>query len=62
MLYNKERGRAKATSDCFTCKYFNQVKKRCEGIGKNCFEYDPKTMTVYDPITKMPIKIKGKGE
>ena len=32
-------------------------KKKCNGIGKCCFEFDPKTKTAIDPITKMPIKL-----
>ena len=62
MLFNKEKGETKKTCHCITCKYFDTKKKKCTGIGKNCFEYDEKTMTAYDPITKMPIKLNKKGE
>lgn len=57
MLFNKELNKQNKTSFCTKCKYFNTVKKQCNGIGKNCFLYDPKTKTVIDPITKLPIKI-----
>lgn len=57
MLYNKELKKVKASSDCITCQYFDKKLKKCNGIGKNCFEYDVKTKTVFDPITKLPIKL-----
>ena len=57
MLDNKAKGKENKTSYCITCKYFDKVEKKCNGIGKNCFIYDPKTKTVIDPITKLPIKI-----
>jgi hypothetical protein len=57
MLYNKELKKVQSNSDCITCKYFDKNKKKCNGIGKNCFEYDLKTKTAIDPITKLPIKI-----
>ena len=40
-----------------TCPYFDKEKKKCNGLGKTCFEYDPKTKTVIDPITKLAIRI-----
>ena len=57
MLYNAKQKKPNKTSYCITCEHFNSVKKQCNGIGKNCFLYDPKTKTVIDPITKLPIKI-----
>jgi hypothetical protein len=56
MLYNIKLKKVKKSSDCITCLYFDKKKKKCNGIGKNCFEYDPKTRTAIDPITKLPIK------
>ena len=56
MLYNKELNKVKASSDCITCFYFDKKTKKCNGIGKNCFEFDAKTQTIFDPITKLPIK------
>lgn len=58
MLYNKEKQKVKTNIDCLTCKYFDKQAKKCLGIGKNCFEYDEKSMTAIDPITKLPIKLK----
>jgi hypothetical protein len=57
MLYNKELKKVKASSDCITCQYFDKKLKKCNGIGKNCFEYDVKTKTAFDPITKLAIKL-----
>lgn len=57
MLWNKELTKVKTSVDCQTCCYFDKTLKKCNGIGKNCFEYDPKTKTCIDPITKLPIKI-----
>ena len=57
MLFNIERNKVNKTGYCIGCKHFDRAKKQCEGIGKTCFLYDPKTKTVIDPITKLPIKI-----
>lgn len=56
MLYNKDEKKVQQMIDCLTCKYFDKQKKRCYGIGKCCFEYDEKTKTCIDNITKLPIK------
>lgn len=55
MLYNKDREKVQTNADCLTCPYFDRAKKKCKGIGKACFEYDPITMTAFDPVTKLPI-------
>lgn len=58
MLYNNEHKRVKQTIDCLSCSYFDKKQKKCVGgIGKVCFEYDPKTHTVIDPKSKLPIKL-----
>ena len=57
MLYNKDLKRVQASSDCITCPKFDKTLKKCMGIGKICFEYDPKTRVAIDPITKLPIKL-----
>lgn len=57
MLFNKKLHKVQASSDCITCPYFEKKSKKCLGIGKNCFEYDPKTRVAIDPITKLPIKL-----
>lgn len=57
MLYNKTTRQIKVQEDCFSCPHFNTKEKKCYGFGKNCFEYDMKTKTVIDPITKLPIKL-----
>ena len=58
MLFNKEKKNIQRMTDCLSCPYFDKKKKRCvDGIGKNCFEYDPKTKTAIDPKTHLPIKL-----
>ena len=57
MVYNKELKKIKTSVDCITCSHFDKKKKKCFGIGKCCFEFDPKTRTAIDPITKLPIKL-----
>lgn len=57
MLYNIEKKKIKEFSDCFNCKHYDTIKKQCSGINKACFEYDPKTRTIIDGVTKMPIKL-----
>jgi len=58
MLYNNENKKVKQAIDCLVCSYFDKKKKRCVGgIGKVCFEYDPKTHTIIDPKTKLPINL-----
>lgn len=57
MLFNKNTMKVQSNSDCITCQFFDKTKKKCMGIGKICFEYDPKTRVAIDPITKLPIKL-----
>lgn len=57
MLYNKEKKKIKTDIDCDNCKYFDKYYKDCKGFGICCFEYDEKTMTAFDPVTKLPIKL-----
>lgn len=57
MLYNNERKKIQTNSDCLTCVHFDKKKKKCNGIGKVCFEFDMKTRTMIDPVTKLPIKV-----
>ena len=56
MLFNIDTGEIKKSIDCFTCPFFDKKFKKCNGIGKTCFEYDPKTMTIIDPVTGLPLK------
>ena len=56
MLLNIETNKIHVNSDCLTCPYFDKKEKRCKGIGKRCFEYDPLTKRIFDPITHLPIK------
>ena len=48
MLYNKELKREQQAIDCLTCPYFDKYEKKCLGIDKICFGYDPKTNTIYE--------------
>lgn len=57
MLWNKEKKDVQQMIDCITCPHFDKKKKKCNGIGKNCFEFDPKTRTAIDPITKLAIRL-----
>jgi hypothetical protein len=57
MLYNKNLKKIKTSADCLTCPNFDKKEKKCKGIGIVCFEYDPKTKTAIDPISKLPIKL-----
>lgn len=56
MLYNIEKRNTRNVLDCLTCRFFDKKYKRCQGIGKVCFEYDAKTMTIIDPVTHLPLK------
>lgn len=56
MLYNRDKKRVRVETDCFTCPQFDRRFKRCNGINKVCFEYDPKTRTIIDGKTKLPLK------
>ena len=60
MLYNIKKQSRHTNIDCLTCEHFDKRLKKCVGgIGKTCFEYDEKTMTLIDPVTKLPLHIKG---
>ena len=58
MLYNTQLKKPRTNLDCLSCEYFDKAKKKCNGFGKACFEYDPLTNTLLDPITRMPLKKK----
>lgn len=57
MLYNNDLHQVQKNSQCISCEHFNKKQKKCYGIGKCCFEFDPKTRTAIDPITGLPIKL-----
>lgn len=59
MLFNTKKNQINGTAFCLECEYF--INKKCEGLGKICYEYDPYTMKVLDPITHLPKKEKGEG-
>ena len=46
MLYNYKLKKVHTNIDCLTCECFDKKKKKCNGIGKICFEYDEKTKTI----------------
>lgn len=56
-LYNVKLKREKKPTDCLACASWNARTKTCRGKNRVCFEYDPKTKTVYDGKTKLPIKV-----
>ena len=58
MIYDIDNKKIHNALDCLDCPYFDKKLKKCGGIGKRCFEYDEKTRTIIDPITKLPLKLK----
>lgn len=62
MLFNVKENKPQRPIDCLHCKYFDTKTKQCKGIGKNCFLYDPKTRTLIDGITGLPIKLGKDGK
>ena len=62
MLYNKDtKTLIKSigySSACLECKHYDKERKKCNGLGKSCFEYDPLTKVAIDSITRLPIKFK----
>ena len=60
MLYNKDLDKVQASSHCITCSHFDKKTKICKGLGKVCFEYEPKTKTIFDPVTGLPIRFDTK--
>ena len=57
MIYNTKLKRVRTMLDCAKCAHFDQITKTCKGLNKICFEYDEKTQTIIDGITKMPRKV-----
>lgn len=57
MMYNTIIKAVKTNVMCITCKEFDVKQKQCNGIGKVCFEADPITKTLIDPVTRLAIKI-----
>lgn len=58
MLYDIMKQSVHKSTFCLECEHFDKYNKRCMGIGKRCFEYDEKTNTIIDPITKLPLRLK----
>lgn len=57
MLYNRILNKIITNVDCMNCGDFDKATKRCSGFGKTCFEFDPKSKTCIDPVTKLPIRL-----
>lgn len=57
MLYNTKLKKVKTVLDCPTCPHFDKRLKKCNGLNRVCFEYDPKTQTIIDGKTKLPRRI-----
>ena len=60
MLYNINKKTIQTNIQCLNCDAFDKKAKTCHGLGKYCFEYDKKTQTIIDPVTKLPIKMENK--
>ena len=56
MLYNIEKKKVMRPTDCILCSHYDKKQKKCNGIGKACFEYDELTKTVIDGVTKLPLR------
>ena len=59
MLYNVKLKKEHTNLDCPACPHFDKKYKRCNGMGKVCFEYDKITQTIFDPITKLPLNLEA---
>ena len=57
MLYNTAKKKIKVVTDCPLCPHFDKKNKKCNGLNRVCFEYDPTTQTIIDGKTKLPRKI-----
>ena len=60
MLYNIEKKQKQTMLTCATCPYMDKKTLLCSGINKACFEYDEKTDTIIDGITKLPLNLNEK--
>lgn len=60
MLYNVNNKKIQTVIDCFTCPHYNPTTLGCSGLNKVCFEYDEKTQTIIDGVTKLPINVNKK--
>lgn len=57
MIYNTKKRKVKTATDCLDCPFWDKREKRCLGLNKICFEFDPITKTIIDGKTKLPRKI-----
>ena len=57
MLYNIEQNKKQSVLTCADCQYFDKKTLLCSGINKACFEYDEKTDTIIDGVTKLPLNL-----
>lgn len=51
-LFNTDKMKIHDETDCFTCEQFDKRLKKCNGLNKVCFEYDPDTNLITNSITK----------
>lgn len=59
MLYNILTKKVINLIDCNSCDKFDKKLKKCNGLNERCFEFDTKTKTIIDGVTKMPVNLKG---
>ncbi len=53
--YNLRLEQELRLGQCEACPFFNKDKNDCQGFGVCCFDLDPKTLTLLDPISKLPL-------
>lgn len=53
--FNLRLGQELNIGQCDACPFFNEKENKCQGFGICCFDVDPKTLTIIDPVTKLPL-------
>ena len=60
MLYNIEKKKIQNALLCAKCPHQDKKTLDCNGLNKACFEYDEKTDTIIDGVTKLPLNLNKK--
>lgn len=56
MLYNIKLDTIQRNTQCLECEYYDLNKRKCNGLGITCYEYDELTNTIIDTFTGLPLK------
>lgn len=55
VVYNLDKNETYKGSHCNDCPFYNAETGECRGFNVCCFDADAKTLTLIDPVSKLPM-------